>query len=229
MRNAVREHEWVVCTDPQGMLTTLKGRASDRKLRLFACACSRGNWHLLLDEKTRRAVQAAEEFADGACTRKDLEGAKASALEAANTVALSGTWASESDRLAAYYAAVAAARCGERHALAAASRAASWAVEHASLHGPAGVAGQCDLLRDIFGNPFYPMPAIDEATLAWGDAAVCRVAQSIYDERRFEDLPILVDALEDAGCTIAELLAHLRDSGPHPRGCWVLDLLLGKQ
>src|SRR3954466_13403347 len=109
MRTAVAEHEGVVSTDPKAMLTTVKGRASDRKLRLFACACSRRNWSLLPDERSRRAVEVAEAFADGVGTRKDMEAAKASALEAANAAGMGGPGVADNDRLAAYYAAVAAA------------------------------------------------------------------------------------------------------------------------
>ena len=84
-----------------------------------------------------------------------------------------------------------------------------------------------DLLRDIFGNPFRPV-AVDPAWLVWHDGIIGKLAQRIYDERAFADLPILADALEEAGCTNAELLAHCRHPGPHARGCWAVDLLLGK-
>jgi hypothetical protein len=85
------------------------------------------------------------------------------------------------------------------------------------------------LLGDIFGNPFRPLPsAVEPAWLAWNDGTIPRLAQSIYEERRFADMPILADALEEAGCTQADILAHLRGPGPHARGCWCLDLLLRK-
>jgi hypothetical protein len=83
------------------------------------------------------------------------------------------------------------------------------------------------LLRDIFGNPFRPV-ALDPAWLAWNDGAVQKMAQVIYDARRFSALPILADALEDAGSDNADILAHCRGGGEHVRGCWVVDLLLGK-
>jgi hypothetical protein len=84
------------------------------------------------------------------------------------------------------------------------------------------------LLRDIFGNPFRPLPAIDPAWLTWSGGTVRKLAEAIYDERAFDRLPVLADALEDAGCSDAGLLGHLRGPGPHARGCWALDLLLGK-
>ena len=62
----------------------------------------------------------------------------------------------------------------------------------------------------------------------WNDGTVHRVAQAIYDERAFERMPILADALEDAGCDNADILNHCRNGGEHVRGCWVIDLLLGK-
>jgi hypothetical protein len=90
--------------------------------------------------------------------------------------------------------------------------------------GRAEFARQVTLLRDIFGNPFRPITI--EA--AWQTANVVALAQAIYDERAFDRMPILGDALEDAGCTNANMLMHCRQPGEHVRGCWVVDLVLGK-
>ena len=82
-------------------------------------------------------------------------------------------------------------------------------------------------IRDIVGNPFRPV-AVSPTCLAWNDGTVRKIAQAIYDDRAFDRLPILADALEDAGCDDADILAHCRSGGEHVRGCWVVDLLLGK-
>ena len=84
---------------------------------------------------------------------------------------------------------------------------------------------QADLARDIFGNPFRPVP-FDPA---WRTTAVVPLAEGIYAERAFDRLPVLADALQDAGCEDEELLGHCRGPGPHVRGCWVVDLVLGKE
>ena len=84
------------------------------------------------------------------------------------------------------------------------------------------------MMREVFGNPFRPAPAIDPSWLAWNGGTVRKLAQAIYDDRAFDRLPVLADALEDAGCNDAELLSLCRGPGPHARGCWALDLLLGK-
>lgn len=89
-------------------------------------------------------------------------------------------------------------------------------------------AAQCDLLRDIFGNFFRPA-GVNLDWRAWNAGIVVALARSIYDDRSFDHLPILADALEDAGCDDANILDHMRGPGPHTRGCWVLDLLLGKE
>jgi hypothetical protein len=86
---------------------------------------------------------------------------------------------------------------------------------------------QLALLRCIFGNP-YRTVAVESAWLAWGGGVVVKLAHALYDERRFEDLPILADALEEAGCTEPVVLDHCRSGGEHARGCWVVDSLLGK-
>jgi hypothetical protein len=81
------------------------------------------------------------------------------------------------------------------------------------------------LIRDIFGNPFRPI-TLDSS---WLTPTVTALAQAIYTDRTFTDLPILADALEEAGCTHPDLLNHLRSPGEHTRGCWALDLVMGEK
>jgi hypothetical protein len=98
-----------------------------------------------------------------------------------------------------------------------------------SLKGSIPPIIQADLLRCLFGNPFRPTPTIDPAWMWANDRAAGLCAEGIYEERAWDALPILADALEEAECDDAGLLAHLRSHGPHARGCWVLDSLLGKE
>jgi hypothetical protein len=80
-------------------------------------------------------------------------------------------------------------------------------------------------VREIFGNPFHPVSFYP----ALRTSSAVAIARTAYEERRFEDLPLLADVLEEAGCTDAAILVHLRGPGPHVRGCWVVDLVLGKK
>jgi hypothetical protein len=89
-------------------------------------------------------------------------------------------------------------------------------------------AWQAAVVRDIFGNPFRPVRLDLAGGTSGGDAAT-RLAEAIYETRRFDDLPILADALEEAGCSDAAILEHCRGGGEHVRGCWVVDLALGKR
>lgn len=86
---------------------------------------------------------------------------------------------------------------------------------------------QAHLLFELFGNPFHPI-IIQPAWLTFNDATIPNLARQIYHERRFEDMPILADALMDAGCQVEAILNHCRQAGVHVLGCWVLDALLGK-
>ena len=85
---------------------------------------------------------------------------------------------------------------------------------------------QCTLLRCIFGTPFQGSPLKEPK---WRTDTVTGIAQAIYDDRAFDRLPVLADALEDAGCDDRELLDHCRSGEEHVRGCWAVDLLLGKE
>jgi hypothetical protein len=90
---------------------------------------------------------------------------------------------------------------------------------------------QCDLLRDLFGNPFHPTPL----NPAWLTTPSTSLARAAYEERNLpsgavdgDRLAVLADALEEAGCSDVAILGHLRGRGPHYRGCWLVDALLGK-
>jgi hypothetical protein len=86
-------------------------------------------------------------------------------------------------------------------------------------------AAQCGLLREVLGNPFRPVVVNPD----WRTEVVLRLANAAYEERAFEGLPVLADALEDAGCSEAAILEHCRGENTHTRGCWVLDLLLDRK
>jgi hypothetical protein len=85
---------------------------------------------------------------------------------------------------------------------------------------------QVALLRDVIGNPFRPRRPVDPA---WLTPTVVAIARGAYDDRDFAALPVLADALEDAGCDDTDLLGHLRGPGVHGRGCWVVDWLLARK
>jgi hypothetical protein len=88
---------------------------------------------------------------------------------------------------------------------------------------------QAAILREEFGNPFHELPKTNLSWYALNNSSIPKLAQVIYDYRHFTDMPILADALAEAGCDNADLLAHCRSEGAHVRGCWLLDLLLGKE
>jgi hypothetical protein len=177
---------------------------------------------------SREAILVAERFADGAATLDELS----AAWDKAATLAPQADIASEC-------AANAAVCSADADAIAAATqatvevRAAAYAAFEAKVISSTQYVNETEahipFLHDIFGNPFRPPPVIDPGWLAWNDTRVRSIAQAIYDERAFINLPILADALEDAGCDNPDILNHCRGPGPHVRGCWVVDLLLGKE
>jgi hypothetical protein len=202
------ESEWLACDDPQPMLEFVRGKVSDRKLRLFACACCRAVWDKLTDSRSRQAVELAERYANGLATEEELRSARLQATAA---------WKPLNDHDLSTIA-MQAEECCDLSA----ADAAAFAVGREPFPGP---AAQAALLRDLVGNPFRPV-ALDRRYVT---PAVVALARAAYEERAFDRLPILADALEEAGVTDAQLLGHLRGPGPHALGCWALDAILGKE
>ena len=202
------EAEWENAAEPQALLAFLGSNpAHARKLRLFAAACSRRAWDQI-DELGRAAVIVAESFADGLVGPVELRAARLACKGAGSQSA----W---------YAAATNPAIAGRNAARSAQSRAASEKSE---------LLAQADLLRDIFGPLPFRAVLLDAFTKY--DGAVVRSAQATYEERNLDGtldpsrLEILAQTLENAGGGNADLVAHCRGSGPHVRGCWVMDLLL---
>jgi hypothetical protein len=240
------EAEWDACADPTPLLEFLRGKGSERKLRLFACACCRSVWPCMTDERGRRAVEVAERFADGAATAEEMLAAAHGAGTAEYDAAVDGEdVAGEGQSLsnamaAAYWAAASAEKAAQvaswgGYPVALTSKdavsAAAWIAlaagkeeQESDQEGARVRAAQVRLVRCVFGNPFRP-PRVEPEWLAWNGGTVVQLAQAIYDERAFDRLPILADALEDAGCHDTDILAHCRQPGEHVRGCWVVDLV----
>jgi hypothetical protein len=218
------------------MLDQLVGRWSNRKLRLLAVACCRRIDHLLFDDRLWALVNANERFADGEIGQAELDAARA----AARKVVLSSPQPS-GRRYVGGAVLLAAARQPTKlrwvphDLLVAVSRAAAW---HRYVRGrpqpfdAAAVRREkgpfCDLIRDVFGNPFRPV-ALEPAWLGWRGGLPAALARRLYESRDFGEMPVLADMLQDAGCADEQVLGHCRGPGPHVRGCFLVDLLLGKK
>lgn len=247
------EAEWLSCTDPKGMVEFVDEKASDRKKRLFAVACCRRIWSKIKDPRGQRAVEVAERFADGLANRSEREAAIEAisaarqedferALEDAENeegpgggtnlpvvydplaAAMICVGTHREDQLAAdidrEYRRV-TSRPGRRF-----KGKITWMPN--TEHIPEEGMDTSDLIRELFGNPFHPI-TIDPAWLTWHGGLLVSMARRMYDSRDFRDMPVLADALEEAGCTNQDILSHCRSEGEHVRGCWVIDLILGRR
>jgi hypothetical protein len=180
---------------------------SPRKLRLFCCALYRRDW--CRSGGFASVIDLAERFADGAAAAHELAAVRYARRNLGFPPAWAVCWAPDDD------------------ALQMATRALT------VLEGDRGNVGDDEsrtaLLADVSGHLYRPRAYVDPAWLAWDDGTVPRLARLVYDERRFDLLGILADAVEDSGCTDAALVEHLRSAGPHVRGCWALDLILQQE
>jgi hypothetical protein len=190
--------------------------AGRRKLRLFACGCCRLLWDLL-ELPLQNAVAVAEQFADGLATKGQLEMARNRALKSQREIGDARVETATS----------LACATTESRPFGAAFDMTAMELPLAGYTSGAkdGEAVLADLLCCVFGDAFEPV----RLGRGWRTSNVTALAQSIYDERAFDRLPILADALEDAGCDNADILNHCRQPGEHVRGCWAVDLVLGKE
>jgi hypothetical protein len=188
------------------MLDAVQGVASDRKLRLFAISAFRYFFAGFGDPAFRKIPDAEEAFVEGALSAEGLRLACVDARGGADIQNLPFL----------------IDPFGHAQSLAITFPQIS---EGMQAPRPPIRAAYAGLLRDIFGDPFRPA----WVDLRWRTADAFGLALSAYDSCDFSTLPILADALEDAGCDDPAVLGHLRGGGPHFRGCHVLDLVLAKE
>jgi hypothetical protein len=233
------EAQWLECPEPGPLLQFLSGKLSERKLRFFACACSRRLLPVLRDPRLEEVLILAEQLAEGMASAKERLLVLMDAIQTEFT-AKSPTTVTQLSTLG-----FAAVCCFPKHSLLPLGldglvRAVAWdAVPGATVDPDDGRMGndpewraayvaeqqqQARLLREVVASPFRPVAV----TFAWQSPTVTQLAQAIFDEGSWVHLPILADALEEVGCTDDAVLDHCRQPGDHVRGCWVVDLLLGK-
>ncbi|MEO2090623.1 MAG: hypothetical protein ABGY75_14150 [Gemmataceae bacterium] len=225
------EAEWLAAEFFPPMLDHIYERATTRQYLLLGVAFCRRIWERIPFDDCREVVEATERLADHPHVNED-DGTVATDVAMLSAGLFEG-YHREQDvgehTRGAYLAAMA---CGgiwydataSIHSIAE-SAAIAVAGDNEGPEWEAERQSQVKLLQELFGNPFRPV-AFDPASRS--ETAVA-LAAGIYAERAFDRLPILADALEEAGCDHADVLAHCRGPGPHARGCWVVDRVLGKQ
>jgi hypothetical protein len=243
---------WQTSGDPHKMLGWLRelGRvtrtkAGRRKLRLFACACCRRLWYRLPSDACRRAVEIIERYADGLADKAELAAARTAVRSEVQNEERRVLRASGEERARLIITTLRLCEgvvwAADDEAWRAAVQASNWSADTAAVLAsgtahdvstwaqalPVERRAHCDLLRDVFCNPFK-LPAVQPAWLKWNHGTIPGIARGIYDDQAFERLGVLADALEDAGCSDAVILDHCRKPGEHVRGCWLVDLILCK-
>jgi hypothetical protein len=216
------ESEWLKAPFDGDVLGYLQfpRKTTPRKIRLFCCGLVRREIGWLRHPWGLRALELAERFADGRAAESEMSSAHRDALKRIKRGTLPET--SEEERM------VSAATKGATWA----AHPDAWAAAQTFIMLPDYQAGEDQYLRDVVGNPFRPI-AVNPI---WLTPTVSNLARAAYEERIMPSgeldlarLAVLSDALEEAGCDDADILNHLRSPGPHVRGCWVVDLVLGKK
>ena len=230
------EAEWLACCDSHPMWVHLYSTEPKplRKLALLGSACLRRIWPLLSDRRCQEAVAVVEASIEEPVAEDVLDAAWKAASDgwaAMAEAAYEGAYATPELRamsdagLAAYQLIDSDWQCMGNAAGAASCRIAAEGEPGHDAARQQELAAQVRLVRCIFGNPFRALPGDSP----WRTADIVAHAKAIYADRAFDRLPILADTLEDAGCTDHAVLDHCRQPGEHVRGCWVVDLVLGKE
>lgn len=231
----VTEFEWLNSTDVERMISASEVHSTLRKAALLGVAWFRQIAESVSLMDLNWSVGVLEKMADGKATDQEVNDANRATDFNYNVTTGSAAWITKEYKTCNAYP-------------------ASWAVYHyliqispsqvPSTRGPLWefmnlpwtgflqliysgdqqYPGFVDFLRCILGNPFRPVAFLD----SWRSEATVALASAIYADRAFDRLPVLADALEEAGCDYPDVLAHCRGPGPHSRGCWVVDGVLGK-
>jgi hypothetical protein len=205
------EKKWLETTDWRPLRRAKSRIDNKRKTRLFCAACCRRVAHMFDEPRSDAALAVAERLADGLVTEEKRAEAEQTSHEAINypPTPLAQAWARD-----AVWRTVRADNVWD----------GAESCLKATSHNTDEVAAQTVLFRDIFGNPYRKV----KCEQSWLTSDVLLLANGIYSERAFDRMPILADAIQDAGCTCDAVLDHCRAADPHALGCWVLDLLLDK-
>src|SRR5262245_21412595 len=199
--------QWLACKDTRAMLTFLEGRVSDRDPQLAAAVCCRVVWGFVSDRRLRKLVRTFERFIDGDVPDHSLDQARRDITR----------------------------ERGRNNEPLPSGNSANYIVLSGCLRRPnlsevlAGVNSfmECPKGPSLLRCLLNPFPCVRDPR--WRTSDAIGLAQAIYDEGAFDRLPILADALMDAGCADELVIGHCRCISPHVHGCWVVDLILGKQ
>ncbi|QEL15693.1 hypothetical protein [Limnoglobus roseus] len=215
------ETEWQVCADPTYMMRYLrKYQPSERKSRLFAIVCCHRIEHRFPpDDRCRSALDTCERYVEGLTGSDELAAAYHAADQAFTEFDDQNGWETSASAVSSACSAKDIAVFAESAAREAALLV--WPRIQRQLE----YRWQSQVLRCLFGNPFHA----STIESSWLTSTAIALAEGIYADKAFDRLPILADALQDTGCENADILTHLRGDGPHVRGCWALDLVLGKE
>lgn len=215
------EQDWLACTDPEKMLEFEKQLplGSARKQRLFACACCRQAGDLIVDGRCWEAIEVAERYADDLADADDIVWA----FQVAHEIA--GEQRKAQGDGAALAADLASAACEESSEMAYYAWLYLLDLTPKDMQAVRRAWGKRIVLC-IWGLLPFHLVTIDPG---WLTPTVMRLVEAIYEDRAFDRMPGLADALEESGCTNPDILNHCRQPGEHVRGCWVVDALLGKQ
>jgi hypothetical protein len=224
----MNEAEWWGATRPLDMMEHLllsrsQERFPDHTFRRFACACLRCLEPRLSDRRSRQALLVAERYTEGLADRRALATAHRAAREAVLAKGLDApTRGGAEDFLAAEVAAEVSGPRGTHAAREVCQQRFRDALARAGAPDP------CELLRELFGNPFRA-PALPAGWRRFQGGLIAQLAQDVYAGQKWADLPVLADALEEAGCADPDVLGHCRGPAAHRRGCWVVELLRGDE
>jgi hypothetical protein len=220
------EKTWWTGDDLAGMKRAACISHSERKLRLFGCACCRRMWPILNRKKLRHAIEVAERFADGFTNDEERIQAYRSVAKSIQHFDVDSTEGQEALYAVVYV--LGTANFAGNYAPEMAMDALAAALRNQPLAREAEAFVQMELLRDIFGPLLFRWIPFAEEWREWRRGCLPKLARTIYEDEHFDLLPILADALQDAGCSDTDVLTHCHSKTRHVRGCWVVDWVLGK-